>query len=95
MTDLDILREETGAKGRYVISMNGDVAELTWSRASPVMVIADHTSVPDSFRGSGAGRALVERLVADARAGGFKVVPHCPFVKGLRQRHPEWSDVFA
>ena len=95
MTDLDIRREETGAKGRYVIAMNSEEAELTWSRLSSNQVIADHTAVPDSFRGTGAGRALLERLVADARAEGFKVVPLCPFVNGLRQRHPEWSDDFV
>jgi len=31
-------------------------------------VIADPTGVPDAFRGTGAGLALVTRLVADARA---------------------------
>ena len=87
-------REVTGSKGRYVIRREGEEAELTYSIASPTLVIADHTGVPDAFRGTGAGRALVERLVADARAEGFRVVPLCPFVNGLRQRHPEWADVF-
>lgn len=91
---MDIAKEVTGSKGRYVIRRDGEEAELTFSIASPVLVIADHTGVPDSFRGTGAGRALVERLVADARAEGFKVVPLCPFVNGLRRRHPEWADVF-
>ncbi|WP_126976872.1 GNAT family N-acetyltransferase [Frigidibacter oleivorans] len=91
---MDIAKEIAGSKGRYVIRRDGEEAELTFSIASPVLVIADHTGVPDSFRGTGAGRALVERLVADARAEGFKVVPLCPFVNGLRRRHPEWADVF-
>ncbi|WP_102222913.1 GNAT family N-acetyltransferase [Acidimangrovimonas sediminis] len=73
----------------------GEEAELTFSIASPQLVIADHTSVPDAFRGTGAGLALVERLVADARAQGFRVVPLCPFVNAQRQRHPEWEDVFS
>ena len=42
----------------------------------------------------GAGQALVERLGADARAEGFKIVPLCPFVNAQRRRHPDWSDVF-
>lgn len=91
----EIAREETGSKGRYVIRKDGEEAELTYSIASPTLRIANHTGVPDSFRGTGAGRALVERLVDDARAEGFKVVPLCPFVNGLRRRHPEWADVFA
>ena len=93
MTDL-IERESGPTKGRYVLRRNGEEAELTWSVLSPVLIIADHTGVPDSFRGTGAGRALVERLVADARAEGFRVVPLCPFVRAQAERHPEWADVF-
>ncbi|PWE27925.1 N-acetyltransferase [Pararhodobacter marinus] len=73
---------------------DGDEAELTFSIVSLTLIIADHTGVPDSFRGTGAGKALVERLVADARAEGVKIVPLCPFVNALRARHPEWADVF-
>jgi uncharacterized protein len=88
-------REVTGSKGRYVIRKDGKEAELTFSIASPALVIADHTGVPDSFRGTGAGLALVTRLVQDARAMGFKVMPLCPFVNAQRKRHPEWADAFS
>jgi len=95
LTDFQIERENHGHKGRYVIRRNGEEAELTYSVTSPTLVIADHTGVPDSFRGTGAGLALVTRLVADARAEGFKIMPLCPFVNGQRKRHPEWADAFA
>jgi len=95
MSDFDITREITGSKGRYVIRKEGAEAELTFSITSPVLVIADHTGVPDAFRGTGAGLALVTRLVADARAMGFKVMPLCPFVNAQRKRHPEWADAFS
>ena len=95
MADFVIERELHGSKGRYVIRQNGEEAELTWSVTSPTLVIADHTSVPDSFRGTGAGLALVTRLVADARAEGFRVMPLCPFVNAQRKRHPEWADAFS
>jgi predicted GNAT family acetyltransferase len=91
----EIARETGPTKGRYVLRTPDGEAELTYSIASPTLIIADHTGVPDSLRGTGAGQALVERLVADARAEGVKVVPLCPFVNGLRRRHPEWADVFA
>lgn len=90
----EIRKEIDGTKGRYVIEKDGEEAELTFSIASPTLVIADHTGVPDSFRGTGAGRALVEHLVAEARGNGFKIVPLCPFVNAQRGRHPEWADVF-
>lgn len=95
MADPVISRELTETKGRYVarIDGNADEAELTFSRASPTLVIADHTLAPDSMRGTGVARALVERLIADARREGFKIIPLCPFVKAQYTRHPEWADV--
>jgi len=47
------------------------------------------------MRGQGVATALVERLVADARREGFRIVPLCPFVKAQFDRHPEWSDLRA
>ena len=91
----EVNREVHGHKGRYVIRQNGEEAEMTYSITSPTLVIADHTSVPDSFRGTGAGLAMLTRFVADARAEGFKIMPLCPFVNAMRKKHPEWADVFA
>ena len=95
MSEFEIAREIEGSRGRYVIRKDGAEAELTYSIASPTLVIADHTGVPDAFRGTGAGRALVERLVADARAEGFRIMPLCPFVNAQRKRHPDWADAFS
>jgi uncharacterized protein len=95
LAEVEIAREVEGSKGRYVIRRDGGEAELTYSIASPTLVIADHTAVPDSFRGTGAGAALVARLVADAQAEGFRIMPLCPFVNAQRRRHPEWADAFA
>lgn len=95
MSDITITRELTETKGRYAGRVPGiaEEAELTLSRASPVLIIADHTFVPDSMRGMGVGKALVDRLIADARSEGFKIIPLCPYVKAQYLRHPEWSDV--
>ena len=95
MSDHIVTREQGETKGRFVIRKDGDEAELTYSITTPTLIIADHTGVPESFRGTGAGLALVEALVAAARADGFKVVPLCPFVNATRKKHPEWADVFV
>lgn len=92
---MDITRETNGSKGRYVLHLDGAEAELTYSILSPTHIIADHTGVPDAMRGTGAGRALVERLVADAREEGVKITALCPFVRAQAARHLEWKDVFA
>ena len=95
MSDHVVSREHGATKGRFVIRHGTDEAELTYSITTPTLIIADHTGVPDSFRGTGAGLAMVEALVAAARADGFKVVPLCPFVNATRKKHPEWADVFV
>ncbi|HKN29927.1 MAG TPA: N-acetyltransferase [Roseiarcus sp.] len=33
--------------------------------------------------------ALVEHMIGDARANGFKIVPICPYVLAQYQKHPE------
>lgn len=92
---ITIKRSENGSKGRYEAQFEGHdgVGELTYSRLSATKIIADHTAVDDSLRGLGVAKALVKRLVSDARAEDFRIVPLCPFVKAQYQRHPEWSDV--
>ena len=95
MADFTITREINGPHGRYMIRQGDAEAELTYSITTPELVIADHTEVPDSFRGTGAGLAMVTQLVADARAEGFKIMPLCPFVNATRKKHPEWADAFS
>lgn len=91
-----ITHERQGAKGRYVALVDGieEPAELTYSIVNDHLIIADHTGVPDAMRGLGVGKALVERLVADAREKQIRIVPLCPYVNAQRQKHPEWADVF-
>lgn len=96
MSELTITREDQPTRGRYVARIAGidAEAELTFSKASDTLIIADHTGVPDAFRGKGVARALFDRLVSDARKKGVKIVPLCPFVNAERQKRPEWADVF-
>ncbi|GAB2185782.1 GNAT family N-acetyltransferase [Roseibium sp. LAB1] len=91
-----ITLEQDGSKGRYVAKIEGitEPAELTFSIVNEHLIIADHTGVPDSMRGMGVGKALVERLVEDARHKQVKIVPLCPYVNAQRRKHPEWADVF-
>ena len=94
LSEFTISREEEGSKGRFFLERDGHEAELTYSIMSPGLRIADHTGVPEELRGTGAGQALVEHLVATARDEGWKIVPLCPFVNAQRRKHPEWADAF-
>lgn len=91
----EIIKEDHETKGRFVTTVDGHEAELTFSKMSANRIIADHTGVPEALKGQGVGLSLVQALVEDARANGIKIVPLCPFVKAQLARHPEWSDVFV
>ena len=38
---------------------------------------------------------LVEAMIADARANGFRIKPDCSYVAAAFQKHPEWADLRA
>lgn len=92
---ITISHSESASEGRYEARVAGrdGMGKLTYSRVSPTKIVAEHTVVDNSLRGSGVATALVERLVADARENGVTVVPQCSFVVAQHERHPEWSDV--
>ena len=94
---IHIEREETGSAGRYVARIDGrdGEAQLIFTRLGPNLISANHTEAPESLRGTGAAHALVERMTADARGSGFRIVPVCPYVLAWSKKHREWSDVFA
>ena len=94
--EITITYSESDTKGHYGATIEGiDVAaELTTSKVTPTLIIADHTFVPDAMRGKGVAQALAERLIADARAKGQRIVPLCPFVRGYAsKRKEELADV--
>jgi hypothetical protein len=93
MSELDIRREESPTKGRWFVEVDGHVAEMTYSRTSPTLIIVDHTKIPEALRGKGVGQKLALNAVETARREGFKIMPLCPFMRAQMDRHPEWSDV--
>jgi uncharacterized protein len=90
----EIEREDGSSKGRYFLTgPDGEIAEMTYSKAGASQIIIDHTEVPDAFRGQGVGLRLVEQAVADARAEGKTIIPLCPFAAAQFRKHAEWADV--
>ena len=97
MPDIRIEKSLTDTKGRFLARVDGETAtaELTFSRVNDNLIIADHTGVPDALSGKGVGKALVNYLIKDARASGYRIVPLCPYVRALSNKHPEWDDVIV
>lgn len=98
MSEITVTREDgEGRHGRYVARVEGIDAEgeITITRRGPSVISADHTGVPEAMAGLGVGRALIDFMLADARANGFKIIPICPYVRSQYARHPEWADLFT
>jgi predicted GNAT family acetyltransferase len=95
MSSIAIEKEISNTTGRYVARIDGreGEAELTFTVLGPALVSADHTDAPDSLRGTGAAKALVEYMIADARKAGFKIVANCPYVRAQVEKNPDWRDL--
>ena len=96
MPDVTITRSDTISTARYEARVEGieEPGELTISKVSDVLIIADHTYAPESMRGMGVASALVSQLIDDARAAGQHIIPLCPYVKAQAMKHRgEWADV--
>lgn len=93
--ELQIERQDGPSGGAYRTRLDGQSAEMTFSRAGERLIIIDHTDVPAALRGQGVGEKLVARAVADAREAGKKIVPLCPFAAAQFRKHPEYADVLS
>lgn len=93
MSQIDLTKEAS----RYVARIPGIAGEgeITFTREGAQVISADHTGVPETMAGQGVARALLDFMLQDARSGGFRIVPRCPYVRGQYARHPEWSDLFT
>lgn len=94
--DFKVEREQDEGRGRYVVRLpENREAELTYRHLDARTVVADHTGVPPAHRNDGIALELVERLIADARAEGLRIVPQCSYVAAQFRRHPEWAPLLA
>jgi uncharacterized protein len=96
MTDLSIEREEKGQRGAFFLMREGTrIAEMTFSRVNPTLVMIDHTEVSAALKGQGVGRKLLDAFVAWARETHTKVIPVCPFAKAQFDKDPSIRDVLS
>jgi predicted GNAT family acetyltransferase len=94
MEGSEIRREDSGAKGRYALTMpDGQEAYLTYLRSGGDHLLVDYTFVPPPYRGRGVAERLVRHLVDEARAQRAKITPLCGYVAAEFRRHKDWADV--
>ena len=70
------------------------ICEISYSIADNNMISIDRTFVNDDYRGQGIAAQLVDRVVEMARAENKKIIPICPFAKGMLERNSSlYADV--
>jgi uncharacterized protein len=74
--------------GRFVLRVEGQVAELVYERRGDVLDIR-HTYTPPPLRGREIAARLTEAAFAYARNEGLRVVPTCSYTAAWAARHPE------
>jgi predicted GNAT family acetyltransferase len=79
-------------RGRFEMDTSAGLAVALY-RLSPGTMTIYHTEVPVALRGRGLGYRLVRGVLEEARRLDLKVVPACPFVRAVIDRHPEFQDL--
>jgi predicted GNAT family acetyltransferase len=82
-------------RGRYEISVDGDVAGFAEYERGEGSLVLVHTEVGSAYEGKGVGSSLARGALDDIRAKGLSVVPLCPFIKKWIEKHPDYQDLVA
>lgn len=93
---MEMVHKAETNQGRFYVYVGGVEAGYIQYQVLPSGNLnANGTLVYDAFRDQKLGTPLFERLVAYARGLGVKMVPTCPYVLKMLERHPELADVWA
>lgn len=87
--EFSIVREDSADGGVYkALADNGiSTGHILYKYAASGTLIAEHTKVEENFSGKGVGQALIQRMLADARATGGKITPVCSYVRHYFEKH--------
>lgn len=87
--------QHNAAAHRYETLVDGHRSVCDYELAGDGRMVFIHTVVPAELRGRGIAEKLVRAALAEARAGGRKVVPQCSYVAKFIEWHQEYQDLVA
>lgn len=79
---------------KFETEIEGYKAFIEYSVAPDVLTL-EHTEVAKELSGRGIASELTEAVLLQIESRGLKVIPHCPFIKGYIEKHPEWKFIVA
>lgn len=80
---------------RYELTVEGQVAYLSWEEQADGVLAFNHTFVPSELRGRNLAAILTKYALEDARAHSRRVAPQCSYVATYMQRNQEYADLRA
>ncbi len=80
---------------RFYIDLDGEEAELTYSRTHKDELDLDYTYVPEDHRGQGLADELVKSAMEYVKGNQLKFIASCPVVEAYVKRHPEYKPYMA
>ena len=91
---MQIQRDEHGRRGAFFIEEDGEwIAEMSYTKARPDVIVIDHTEVDKSLQGQGIGQKLVREAVDYARANKMKIRARCPYARNVLYETAEYNDI--
>jgi predicted GNAT family acetyltransferase len=82
-------------RSRYEAFVDDRLAGFAEYKLRKDVIIFTHTEVDDAFEGQGVGSTLARGVLDAARDAGLRVRPHCPFIRGWIEKHPDYQDLVA
>lgn len=91
---MEITLKDYESKGAAIATENDVKAgEMTYSVASPTLIIIDHTEVSPTFNGKGVGKQMLYAIVEMAREKHKKILPLCPYAASVFKKADDIKDV--
>ena len=91
---MNVQHDET--RHAFTVDVDGEQAELTYTRPSEGVIDLNHTFVPVAGRNKGVAAEMAKAALAYARESSLKVIPTCPYIGSfLKKHHSEYGSLIA
>jgi predicted GNAT family acetyltransferase len=93
---MDFTIEHDTKEKQFFAVIQGKIAKLNYSSSSNGNILDYYkTFVPPELRGHQIGEKIVQFALEYAKEHHLKIIPSCPFVKRIIERHPEFEALIA
>lgn len=77
---------------QFTLHINDEIAKIDYSLKDGKMYL-NHSEVPNSLRGQGVGKVLVEKTFKKLTDEGYKAVTVCGYIKAIKNKSDYWKEI--